>query len=344
MFGNNFFSLALSPNYYKGTSGSGLGGGANISYGKWLITTAGLRGNLSLQMASSPESQLYAYGSFDVFFDLLSSIKGRNTSDIFRSYCFAGFGLVHCFDGDNDFLGSFGLGADFKISDNWRLLTELNLFVQPYDFDGNTKSSFLGMLKLGATRDINYNPTRSRSRYETRGFYNDWFFHVALGTKTLNYRSEGSFADHLHDAMPAFGFGFGKRLTSAWTIRLVAEGLYAKCEDDIFTFYSVSGDLMLNTTGLLMPERGHTAFNVLPYLGDCFLSRLDSPGKFLFAINAGAVFSYRPDKRNEIFLDAHYQLCPSRFVTTSQPQGSYSVGVASLMLGYSYIFSMSSFR
>lgn len=341
-FINNYFTIKTGPNYYYNHFDGSVGLGLDINYGKWMINTASLRTQLSAQLANKGKSSGFiVYAHEDVLLDIISSIKGRNKSR-FRSYFILGMGLAHC-NGDNDFCGLVGVGGDCRISDDWRLTGELSSIIYPSDFDHNSTTSFLPSLTFGLQRDINYNPTRSRSREETRQFGYDWFFQVGVGVSSLNYSGIGSFKDRVDLLMPAFEFGVGKMLTNIWSVRIDAAGLYARSHDERFSYYTICGDMILDMAGWLASAAGRTLFDFKPYAGAGILTRLDDQSHFLFGMAAGAIVSFRPDPKNEVFIYGRYVLTPPRFVHVKEDQTTFSVGVATLMLGYSYIFSRNSF-
>ena len=138
-FHNSYVSMGIAGSCYIGSTHTGYGGGVDFTFGKWLLTSAGIRAQLSAQYLShASASGLYCYGHADLFVDLLTSLKGRNPSNVFRSYLLVGIGLARSPQGDRDFCGFFGLGADFKVSKDWRLYAELSSMLHPSDFDDNT--------------------------------------------------------------------------------------------------------------------------------------------------------------------------------------------------------------
>lgn len=343
IFNNTYLVGEVGPNYYLNRNARTIGGGVELGFGKWINNTASLRGIVTAQYANKAKSsEIILYGHADVLFDLVSSIRGRNTSR-FRSYLLIGIGLAHNMSGDNDFCGVLGIGGDWQIVDDWRLVCELSTLVHPSDFDNNSYSSFLPSLSIGVLRDINYNPRRSRAKDETRQFGYDWFFQVAFGVNSMNYKGIGTFEDRIGLLVPAFEFGIGKSLTKAWSCRLTACGLYAKTQEELFTYYNLRGDLMLDVTGWLMGERGRTMIDMKPYLGASLVSRLDNQAKFLLGSTFGAMLVYRHDEKNELFLDARYLLTPPRFAHVTQKQETFSVGMATMTVGYSYVFTRNSF-
>ena len=345
LISNTFLSLSAGPNVYFNTHGTSVLGGASLSGGKWILSTAGMRVQLSAQMASTELStQLYYYGHCDIFFDLLTAFRGRNPSDRFRSYLAVGVGIVHSASGDNDFCGIASIAADYKLGGNWRLSAELGAFVHPSDFDNNNRSSLMGSLQFGAIYDIADNPTRSRSRYETQQLSNDWFFQLAFGISSFNYSGVGDLSDRIGLLTPIFEFAFGKRLTSRWLIRLGLSGLYTRSADEIFSYYSLHGDVMLDVMGLLYPDKIYTTFNVRPYVSAGIVSRLDDQSHYLFSPAGGVQWCYSFNQRNELFLDTRYLITPPRFAHVGSSQGTLSVGIATITLGYNYKFGRISFR
>lgn len=355
-FRNSYISLGVNPNFYLYDGGSSLGGGANLAYGKWVLTSFGLRGQLSEQYAKGlTGSHLYTYAHGDLFFDPITALRGRNPSDFWRFYVLVGFGAVHSNAGDNDFMGHAALGVDYRVSHDWRLFAEAGSYVQPSSFDNNNKASELFFLTMGVERDICHNPTRARARIETQNFRNDWFLQVALGANMLNYNGVGEFSDRLRYTMPVLDLGVGKRLNTTWAFRFHTSGLYAKYQmthpapygdptysDEYFTYVFLNADLALNVIGLFTQQIPD--FSVLPYGGMGVCVQGGHASNFLFGVDGGLMLSYRlPEGNSGIYLDARYVLMPPRFIETGINQGSFSVGIATLSLGYTHNLSKRSF-
>ena len=334
-FRNSQLSLAAAPNYYL----NNVGVGADLSFSKWLHTAAGLRVEFSFALAGSNGGGLEPYycPHVDIFFDPLTALRGRNTSDVWRLYFDVGFGLVRC-TGDNDFFLHGGLGADRRIGRDWRLFAELSAMVFPSDFAGQTSPSLLPRLALGVTYDIANNPTRSRSRFETRDFGYDWFFQLAVGACSFRYSGIGSWSDRLNQLTPIFDFGLGKRITTLWGARLCVSGLYAKSSEEVFTYYDIRGDLMFHLIDWILPNRETPVLDFVPYAGGSVLSRLDDRRNFMITAAMGALISLNVYDRNELYLDFRYLQTPSRFAHISTPQTLLSVGMTTLSLGYCYHF------
>lgn len=343
-FANSNVSFSVGPNYYFNHSDGFVGVGADLSFGKWILNTTSLRGVFS---AHHVDKGIYGkgvilYGHVDAMFDLITSFKGCNISQ-FRTYLLCGIGVSHSLERDNDFCGVVGIGADWRMNRDWRLFSELSTIVHPSDFDNNSRSSLLPFLKVGILRDINNNPNRVRTSYETNCFSNDWFVQIALGVNSVNYRGAGDFSNRIKNITPIVEFGLGKRLTTIWGVRLCASGLYAEVDEDLFSYYNIRGDLFWDMMGWLAPEAGHTLFDIRPYASTSIVARLDDQSNFLFCTAFGMTFSYRPDKRNEIFLDARYLVTPPRFVRIGKHQNTLDVGLATITIGYCYSFSHISF-
>ena len=143
---------------------------------------------------------------------------------------------------------------------------------------------------------------------------------------------------------PIFEFGIGKRLTTLWQIRLCASGLYAKSSEELFSYYNIRGDLMMDPMALLMPAKPYRSFTAMPYLSAGIVTRLDDQSNFLFSPAVGMQLVYRADKRNSIYLDARYCVTPPRFARIDTQQSIYTVGMATAVIGYAYTFSRQSFR
>ena len=339
-FRNSFASLGVGPTYYAGS----LGAGAEAAFGKWVISTTAFRGHFNVNFVPRDAGlQTYYYGHADMMVDIFSALKGRNPSDKLRSYLVVGGGIVHT-KGDNDFCATVGVGVEYKFSENWRFYGEAGALTHPSDFDNNESASVLASLNFGVVYDIAANPTRSRSRFETKSFSDDWFFNIALGGCSVNYGDISSFSERMSLLTPIFEFGIGKRLTTFWQIRLCATGLYAKTVDDYFSYYNIRGDIMIDPVTYFSYDNASPRFLVRPYLGAGVVARLDDQSNFLVTPAAGLQLVWRADKRNQIYIDGRYSVTPPRFVSSSQHQRIGSVGLATLMFGYSHTFSRVTLR
>lgn len=341
MFRNSSVSFGTGANYYSGN----VGFGAEVAFDKWVVSTVAMRAQIEANFSTGHSSamHLYYYGHADIMIDLFSALKGRNPSDLWRSYFLMGGGMVHT-QGDNDFCAIIGLGAQLKFADDWRFYAEASCMAHPYDFDGNEASSAMMALNFGLVYDIANNPTRSRSREETQRFGNDWFFNVALGCSSVNYGEITSLGQRAKLLTPTFEFGIGKRLTTLWQIRLCASGLYAKTLEDYFSYYNIRGDIMIDPVAYFNSTTSNPKFSARPYLGAGVVTRLDNQSHFLITPVAGMQLAWRADRRNQIYFDARYLVTPPRFVQSSLNQRIGSVGIITLLAGYSYTFSPVSFR
>lgn len=335
-FRNSYISIGASGNYYLGSAG----GSVDVTYGKWLLTSTGIRGQYSFALAANYDGELWPYHMthLDLFFDPVTALRGRNLSDKWRLYLDIGFGFASCRN-DNDFYFTTGLGVDKLIGEDWRLYAELSSALMPARFMGQTLATLMPRFSIGATYDIANNPTRSRSRYETRDFVHDWFFQVSMGICSFSYRGIGTLADRAKLFTPIFDFGIGKNYTSRWAARFSLSGLYAKSSDEVFTYYSARGDLMFYLLNWLLPQRERPLFDLIPYISGSILSRLDDTEHFMITAALGTSFAFHIDNRNTLFLDARYVLTPPRFAHISTRQTTFSVGMATLTLGYSYHFT-----
>ena len=342
-FRNSSVSFGAGANYYS----SGIGAGAEVAFDKWVLSTAAYRVQFEFNTSfgnASTQGHSFLYGHFDFLVDLFSAIQGRNPSDRLRSYLILGGGLVHGTLGDNDFCALLGLGGQYKFAQDWRLYAEIGAFVHPSSFDNNASSSVMAIGNVGLVYDIANNPTRSRSRFETQHFKNDWFFNIALGLGSINHGDITSFGERVSLLTPIVEFCLGKRLTTLWQIRLCASGLYARTVNEMFSFYNIRGDIMIDPVAYFITDNPHPQFSARPYLGVGIVSRLDDQADFLVAPAAGMQLVWRADPRNQIYLDARYVVTPPRFVQSEINQRVGSVGIVTLLLGYSHTFSPISFR
>lgn len=342
-FDNTYFSVKVGPNYYLNRVDGTFGVGLDVNYGKWFLNTASMRAELSAHSINKGRNEIILYAHVDALFDIVSSIRGGKMG-IFHSYTISGVGIVHNLSDDNDFCVKLGIGADVSLSLRWRLACEISTLIHPSDFDNNEKSSFLPTLMMGLVRDINSNPTRIRSKNETRRFGNDWYLQIALGISSMNYRGLGNFGDRLSLVTPIAEFGVGKKLTKVWNGRFLFSGLYARSNEELFSYYNLRSDMIFDLLGWIKPDEEQPFFTVKPYAGISFLARLDDQSNFLLGTALGLLFSWRAYENNELYIDARYLLTPSRFAHVPEKQYRFSVGLATVSLGYSYYFSNSSFR
>lgn len=339
---DTYAMLKAGPNYYLNGKEGGLGGGIEICYGKWLINTVSMRARFSGQYVNKDESGMILYLNADALFDILASLRGYKVSD-YRTYALCGVGLAHCLWGDNDFNVELGIGGDKSIHEHWRLSCEIRLLIHPSDFDNNSVSSLLPSIMMGVVRDINANPTRTRLRGETRRFSNDWFFQVAIGVSSLNYRGLNGLRERLSLLTPIVEYGLGKDLSKAWSGRFFISGLYGKSREELFSYYNLRADMLLDLAGLLNPEDDRPLLDMKAYSGVSFLARLDDQSHFILGTAMGLILLIRPSDSHEFYIDGRYLLIPPRFARVRESQGPMSVGMGTISVGYSYFFTRSSF-
>jgi len=340
-FLNSYLSMGVGPSLYLHNGTQSVGVNVNASYGKWILTTAGLRGQF--MACYLLDNGGYLNADFDFFFDPITAIRGRNTSDVLRTYALLGMGVIHTLSGDNDFCGTVGMGADYRVGDRWRVFAEINAKFFPSSFDGNDRSAVMPMASAGLVRDIQFNPTRSRARNETKQLSNDWFFQIGLGANSFNYNGISGWSDRLAQMMPNFQFSIGKRLNTLWSVRTQMSGLYLKSCDETFSYYHGQANVMLDLATLVNRDFYRSSVTIRPFVGAGLVARLDDQSNFLFAVDGGAQLVYRPSHRNEIFVEAGYGVLPPRFAHVEYSQSAISVGIASFSIGYCYTFTKPSF-
>lgn len=350
---NTYVNLSIYPNYYFNHGYGSMGVGVDLGFGKWLVRTVSIRGIMSMQYVQrSVEQGFIAYLHGDWTFDLITSIKGTNKSN-FRSYLILGIGLAHTLSGDNDFCGVGGIGLDWQMGLNWRLYSEAGIMIHPSDFDKNSLSSFLPNAKIGIIRDIRQNPTRRRATYDTQQFGYDWYFLIGTGVSWQKYKGKGDLIQRIEETKPIVEFGMGKTISKIWGVRLTGSGFYLKNLKEMFTYYSIRGDMIIDIRGWLTPEektglpmKPWTKSNILnlkPYFGASLVARMDDNAHFLFSAVAGGLLSYRFDTNNEVFIEGSYMLTPPRFARVGIKQDMFSVGLISVTVGYSLSITQRSY-
>ena len=207
------------------------------------------------------------------------------------------------------------------------------------DFDNNSKSSFLPSMTVGLMREIRNNPYQIRKRQDSQWIGNDWYYQVSLGVGSLNYKGIGTLEERLSLLTPIVECGVGKALTKVWSGRFSFSGLYARSKEELFTYYNIRGDLIVDVVEWLNPGVWQTLFTVKPYAGVSFLARFDDQSNFLLGTAFGAMLSIRPNKNYDFYLDSRYLMTPPRFAHVSEAQETFSVGLATMSLGFSYYFT-----
>ncbi len=101
---------------------------------------------------------------------------------------------------------------------------------------------------------------------------------------------------------------------------------------------------MIDPVSYFFYDKYNPRFLLRPYLGAGVVARLDNQSNFLITASAGMQLVWRADKRNQIYLDGRYSVTPPRFVSTLQNQRIGSVGLLTLMLGYSHTFTRVTLR
>lgn len=342
MFNNTYISLKAGPNYYWNHNNGAAGLGFDINYGKWLINTTSLRMQLSGYYANNRTSKMYAYGHVDALFDVVSSIGGKKAFNS-RSFLICGVGVLYNLDIDFDMGFNVGIGGDLCIGDRWRLTCELTTLIIPSDFDKVMESSILPALTMGVVRDINSNPMRMRNKWETQKLGDDWYVQIALGVSSLNYRGLGGMRERMSLLSPIIEFGVGKSITKAWSGRFLFSGFYCKSREELFSYYNVRGDMVFDIMGWLKPEERVSKIDIKPYAGVSLLARLDDKSNFLVGTALGSMVTFRPIRKNEIYMDFRYLMTPRRFPHVPEEQSTLSSGIATVTLGYTYYFTKRSF-
>jgi hypothetical protein len=167
------------------------------------------------------------------------------------------------------------------------------------------------------------------------------------------YKGKGDLIQRIEETKPIVEFGMGKTISKIWGVRLTGSGFYLKNLKEMFTYYSIRGDMIIDIRGWLTPEektglpmKPWTKSNILnlkPYFGASLVARMDDNAHFLFSAVAGGLLSYRFDTNNEVFIEGSYMLTPPRFARVGIKQDMFSVGLISVTVGYSLSITQHSY-
>lgn len=341
-FDNTYMSVKAGPNYYWNHAVGAMGVGIDVDYGKWIINTFSLRGQISALFSNERRSQLYCYAHADALYDMVASFSGKRRGN-FRSYVICGIGFLNNLDKDYDCCLSVGLGGDVGVGGKWLMSCELKTMIIPSSFDEVMEPSILPTIMVGMVREINSNHNRIRTRRETRSFGNDWFVQIAAGVSSLNYNGLGGMEERLSLLTPIAECGLGKNISKTWSGRFNLSGFYCKSKKELFSYYNIRGDMIMSLAGFLFPNVRTTSFDIKPYFGVSLLTRLDDQSNFQLGTALGMMFTLKPMGNNEIYMDVRYVMTSKRFVHEHVNQTTLSVGMATVSIGYSYFFSKRSF-
>jgi outer membrane protein OmpA-like peptidoglycan-associated protein len=182
---NWFITLGAGAERYLGEHdlkenfGDALHPAFDISVGKWLMPTVGVRvqaSGFTLSGLTSDPSNIYVKGTtpvknnlyaqkwrqFNVHIDGMLNVSnwwgGYKEDRLYECVPFAGFGMIHAMqsDGMTDYMVSAGLINKFRVSDRVDLNLELRGNLVPEDFDGESGGKWIEGL-LVASVGITYN-------------------------------------------------------------------------------------------------------------------------------------------------------------------------------------------
>src|SRR5574344_354473 len=343
---NVFFSAGFGANTYindgqKAFDNQGFQG--EISAGLWILNPVGCRIQLTqLQSTNALNvSSNYTYGHFDFLWNPVASFLGYNPYRWFDFELLYGVGVTRRNSGqlsaDNDFALVGGLACDIGGRNPLRAHAELKTFMNPPDYDDNLHASFLPSLSIGINYDLNYNPYRARVRGISPNMASDWYFSFSvLGVNSLQYRGVGNFTNRLKLLSPSADVSIGKCFSTIWGGRLQFLGIQVATNNDAFAFANIHADLMLNLSYLVAPQIYMHRFSVSAYGGAGLIGRTYDKWNFLFSVDGGLFCRYILSYYSDVFLVMNYTLTPPRFADVETGQSFYSVGIATVSLGYIY--------
>lgn len=292
----------------------------------------------------------YLYATGDLMWNITNTIHGFNYNRRASMQAFYGFGLVHATTGDNDFALSLGLRGEVRAVALLSLFAEAKTMLHPSLFDGNGSISFAPMVTAGFSLVVNENAYHNKDKAGMPSADSDW--DVAIGFPSLssfNYSGIATPMQRLSQLRPAAQVAVEKRVTPCWVGRFMLAGgmgAYQDIEelplnpepqqvDYAFRYATFHADLMLDVVQAATRSHHMHRITCYPYMGAGMLLRTDYAHETQLALDGGILLRYILNGRSDLFVDARYALTESNFAHLQGfPQGRFSVGIATLSLGY----------
>ncbi len=344
-------SLGVGLDYYKHQSTSlfaNQGKDFQLTITKGLLRDMGLRAQLQrerFQFNNNPADYYFAH--VDYVWSITNTFLGNNPNRKHNLDGFAGFSLAVCrYDrsgSDNDFASTFGLQYQYMLDYGFYLYLEEQNYVLPPAFDNCNKLSLIPTLNVGLAYRFVDNPYRFQ-RGESVSPSNDWYFSVSTGINSMQYRGVGALKERLQYIAPCIEFGLGKNLSSVWATRFQWSGLQVRNENEAVAFFNLHADIMVNAVNFFLQESRAPKFSVYPYVGPgLFVSQIDIDN-IQIAFVGGLYSRYTVGHHSDLYIDIRYGVVPPRFAHVSQSQSFYTVGLATIGVGYVYNIGTSTCR
>lgn len=339
---NVYMSVGAGWSTYDGTRSvllNPVGTNYQLTVGKLMLRSVGVRAQYQQSKFEPLDTSDAMYHNLhaDLYISLLNAISGVNPNRRVQLDWLMGMGAVcqTVRQRDNDFYLNLGLRMELALNYGFYFFVEQQNAIYPPEFDYNEQLSWMPSLSAGLSFHVLDNDYRY-SRGESRSTLNDWFFSIAAGVNSLQYKGISSYSDRLRQLTPAVELALGKNLSYHWALRMQCSGVQVRSDTERATFWNLHGDLMLNLSTLLSSNQKAQPFSLMPYVGGGLLTRSDHKDLLQFALIAGLYSRLTIGARSDVYLDLRYALTPPRFAHVAYSQTAFSVGVATVSLGYVY--------
>ena len=341
-----YYSVGIGPNINMCENPSAMkqvGFHGNASMGVNIFPHFG--GRVQLTLLHSTNALLnpgyYMIGHVDGTFRLFYKLTERKSS-AHEMFLTLGVGAVRRFqneygDVSNAFCIVPGIIYNCPITPSTQLSFELKSHLIPTSFDENEKFSALNTLSFGIVHHLNGNPRRNGIVDGYYPFHGKWHLSASVGVNSMQYKGIGGISERLKLITPATEILIGKRLSSILSLRVGLSGIQVATKNGKKLFADGHLDGVVNITNIINndPQRN---FNFSIYGGGGLIFDLNSKRPTLQA-NAGMIAQVRLFKRSEVFADLRYNMVHYNFADYPG-QKRFSVGIASLMVGYTYYMGM----
>lgn len=345
-----YYSLELGANSHtcdnsQALSHIGLNGDAAIGFNLF----EHLGGRLQVSLLHSTDNQLnpafYLAGHVDAVWRLFYSLSS-GSHNAHQLSLFFGVGAVRRWqneygESDNEFCLVPGIIYCCPISDATQLSFEFKSHIIPPHFDQSSTTSTLTSFSVGILHHLN---SMARHNGTIDGFYpfrSNWYVSVSAGANMFQYRGIADFSQRLQQITPAAEIAIGKHFTPILSFRLCASGIQASTSQAKFTFIDGHIDALFNITNII-EQKQRRKFNFSLYAGGGIIDRLDIHLPTL-QVDFGANTRFRLSYRSDLFVDLRYNVIHYNFANIGN-QSLFSVGMASLSVGYSVNIGKSTCR